>query len=537
MECPSLWSKDDFCSQDAIYRFFEKHEYSIGDRLSVPASDVFKSKPITEAIKNLYLVVDEEAILQVWLIEAPEKSHLKPWRYAVANAVKGKFFDILIIFTEDYQKFYFTSVCGNEIENDIPIYDPSSPCVECDRLIDNLANRRPIIDSSGLMASVAQARHELYAENLLTALNSGDSNIVKIKLSRVGLKYGGKLNFFLPRNESPLKSTLIDVIFTDNLENHIKKHLAQYCAEYLELTNENLQFIIILNEISINLFDNHGYSYGEILITNDEEIKIKILTSLITYIYSKVAFNSQTFEAQFGPYSPFFFIATFLMKKFLVKNKSRLEVIHKEWLRNFSKVYRLGDLDEELYLKHTYLSLLIKIVLFTKYLPEYEVVSAKTFEELSSWFEKRNIELFLNDFYSWAMEISQLVNLIFKSIRYSSYEADDIFRIIYQDMVSPSTRHALGEFYTPQELARLMVDDTYILGNIVLDPACGSGTFLIEIINKIRASNSLIEEQVKSINNLYGFDVNPIAVLVAKANLLLHCEELYSKGKIGRAHV
>ena len=127
-------------------------------------------------------------------------------------------------------------------------------------------------------------------------------------------------------------------------------------------------------------------------------------------------------------------------------------------------------------------------------------------------------------------DVSPLVNLIFNALFKAKYEADDIFRVIYQDMVSPGTRHAFGEFYTPIELAQLMVDDSYNYGQMVLDPACGSGTFLIEIISRIRSSTNNKQDLLKAINNLYGFDVNPIAVLVAKANILLHCEDILKDG-------
>jgi methylase of polypeptide subunit release factors len=527
----SLWEEQDFSSIGSIFNFFKKYNYKIGDSEPVLAQDVFKLKNIVDAIKSLYLVVDEDAILQVWLIEAPDHSHLKTWRDSIANAVKGKMFDLLIFFTEDYSQYYFVSICGDDIIDNIPVFNPSQPCQECDRLIENLANRRPIIDSSGLLATVAQARHELYAKTLLDAINSGDPNQVKMKLSRVGLRYGGKLNFFLPRDEAPLKYTLIDIVLEGNIDEIIQNRLGQYTAEYLQLSKQNLQYVLIIHSSGIYVYDSFGKNYGLIQFSQDElEITLKILTSFITCVDSKVAFNSRTFEAQFGPFSPFYIIAQTLMNEFLLERKEHLEIIRKEWLRNFGKVYRTDDLSDELYVKHAYLSLLIKIVLFSKYLPEKDVITAKSFEDLASWFENRRIELFLNDFYNWAMSISPLINLLFMVLRKAKYEADDIFRVIYQDMVSPSTRHALGEFYTPPELARLMIDYSYKPGQVVLDPACGSGTFLIEIMSKIRNEGISVEDQVKSINSLYGFDVNPIAVLVAKANLLLHCEDLFSKG-------
>jgi len=57
----------------------------------------------------------------------------------------------------------------------------------------------------------------------------------------------------------------------------------------------------------------------------------------------------------------------------------------------------------------------------------------------------------------------------------------DIVGYVYEDLIPAEERHALGEFYTPKPIAELIVrwcvrtpDD------VVLDPGCGSGTFLVE---------------------------------------------------------
>jgi methylase of polypeptide subunit release factors len=88
----------------------------------------------------------------------------------------------------------------------------------------------------------------------------------------------------------------------------------------------------------------------------------------------------------------------------------------------------------------------------------------------------------------------------------------------------------LGEFYTPPSLAKFMVDSSYIPKNFVLDPACGSGTFIIEVIRKILSNKNLeLEEQCVAISNLYGFDVNPIAIIATKTNIILILQEFVRK--------
>jgi hypothetical protein len=109
-----------------------------------------------------------------------------------------------------------------------------------------------------------------------------------------------------------------------------------------------------------------------------------------------------------------------------------------------------------------------------------------------------------------------------------SFKASDIFRTIYQEMIIAGVRHRLGEYYTPEALCKKMVNKSFEVGERVLDSSCGSGTFLIECYKKIdeffknHHSKELPPDWFNAINNIFGFDINPIAVLTTKANLILY---------------
>ncbi|MHA1750261.1 MAG: N-6 DNA methylase, partial [Promethearchaeota archaeon] len=315
----------------------------------------------------------------------------------------------------------------------------------------------------------------------------------------------------------------------NNVDGWIKDNLIQVIADYELMKNKELKLIVLFSADGLSYISGRGDVYGSIIFPKKEDELKPIFTTLITCFDVRAVFNAEVFEHQFGSFSPFFIKGKYLMDKYLKENQEEIQLIYKEWDRHFGKVYRSGDLNEELFIKHAYLSLLIKNVLFCKYLPEKVVQDANSLVKLSEYFDKRGVEMFFNDFYAWTNFITELREDIFQALKGSTYETDDIFRVIYQDMVSPSTRHALGEFYTPRELARLMIDEVYIPGQVVLDPACGSGTFLVEIISSIKKSNLSKEEKNAAIQKVYGFDVNPIAVLVSKANLLLHLEDIKSK--------
>src|ERR1700681_2533165 len=70
-----------------------------------------------------------------------------------------------------------------------------------------------------------------------------------------------------------------------------------------------------------------------------------------------------------------------------------------------------------------------------------------------------------------------------------------------------------GEFYTPRPVVRFMVEVTHPrLGETILDPACGTGGFLVEAF-------AHLEKQCKSV---YGGEAKPLPYLLAQMKLLLH---------------
>ena len=116
---------------------------------------------------------------------------------------------------------------------------------------------------------------------------------------------------------------------------------------------------------------------------------------------------------------------------------------------------------------------------------------------------------------------SSLHEKIFETLDNGVYSHQDLFHNLYQQIFFPIIRHRLGEFYTPQNLVKKMVEDFYEFGNKILDPACGSGSFLVEIFLKILNSRYPKELKQKAIDRVYGFDINPLATLTTKINLVL----------------
>lgn len=108
--------------------------------------------------------------------------------------------------------------------------------------------------------------------------------------------------------------------------------------------------------------------------------------------------------------------------------------------------------------------------------------------------------------------------------------ARDVLKDLYQRLLPRSIRHRLGEYYTPDWLAERVLDRVVEgraqlrLGTRVLDPAAGSGTFLVEAISRIRANAAgrpAAEILRGVVQNVVGFDLSPLAVQASKVNYLL----------------
>jgi hypothetical protein len=128
-----------------------------------------------------------------------------------------------------------------------------------------------------------------------------------------------------------------------------------------------------------------------------------------------------------------------------------------------------------------------------------------------NFIEEDNFFDFLNHDHEVFRELDDEIN------RYKSFSdlRDDVFRMLYEDLISPSERHNLGEFYTPEWVAEILTSHAVRKNDVVLDPACGSGTFLR---CSIKRKHNLGSKGITA--SVLGFDINPIAVAIAKANYL-----------------
>ena len=102
--------------------------------------------------------------------------------------------------------------------------------------------------------------------------------------------------------------------------------------------------------------------------------------------------------------------------------------------------------------------------------------------------------------------------------------AGDLLRDFYVQVVPRPLRRALGEFFTPQWLAERTLYRGVTIAMLdsrparILDPACGSGTFLVAALKReLFVQDALMpgetgEATRRALASVIGFDINPVAV-------------------------
>ncbi len=114
---------------------------------------------------------------------------------------------------------------------------------------------------------------------------------------------------------------------------------------------------------------------------------------------------------------------------------------------------------------------------------------------------------------------SMLLERILRPLASVGSQKVDYIGRLYEDLIPQEDRRRLGEFYTPGPIAKFMT--RWVIDareRTVLDPACGSGGFLVEALHRF---SELGLSPAESVSRAHGIDINPLAVTMATANLVL----------------
>ena len=193
------------------------------------------------------------------------------------------------------------------------------------------------------------------------------------------------------------------------------------------------------------------------------------------------------------------------------------------------------DLDR-LFVRHTYLSVVVGMAVQSAFgidIRERAESDSLRLLDGSVFFNEVGIRgVIESDFFAWPAETGGdgwLASLAARVARFEWSDAEyDVVRILYQSVVPAGDRRRLGEYYTPDWLAEAVVREvvTDPLNQRVLDPSCGSGTFLRAAIRAfVEAARAQGYEPNRIVGLLrekvLGIDIHPVSVHLARATWLL----------------
>jgi hypothetical protein len=203
---------------------------------------------------------------------------------------------------------------------------------------------------------------------------------------------------------------------------------------------------------------------------------------------------------------------------------------------------------ETLFLRHTYLASIARLMIWAALSRgkgtddlrkvSQDVLSGRYFhskglanlvdDDFFHWIRRPDAEKALAP--AWERILSQLSEYDLSQLR------EDVLKGVYQQLIDPVDRHDLGEYYTPDWLcerivAELLPNDGF---KTVLDPSCGSGSFLRAAITHYVEHNPAVKSADKLrliLANVQGIDIHPVAVTIARATYVLALGDLVNKSR------
>ncbi|MGB9854535.1 MAG: HsdM family class I SAM-dependent methyltransferase [Candidatus Bathyarchaeales archaeon] len=233
-----------------------------------------------------------------------------------------------------------------------------------------------------------------------------------------------------------------------------------------------------------------------------------------------------------------------------VKHDQSARLKFESWKDRLKIVYGYEP-GEDLFIIHTYLATLVKLVLYFKLAPRFSTEAKKLVKVIDgTFFNSHGLLNFVeDDFSAWTANSEVIENSceLFSELaqRLSQYNFscidEDFFKEIYEEMIERGERHKAGEYYTPEWLSQLILREVLKLWDEdkkdlprILDPACGSGTFLCNAIRLFKTrfeQRGLISNRALNeiLSHIVGMDINPLACMLSKANYIIALGELVKK--------
>ncbi|MGH7057438.1 MAG: N-6 DNA methylase, partial [Acetobacteraceae bacterium] len=201
------------------------------------------------------------------------------------------------------------------------------------------------------------------------------------------------------------------------------------------------------------------------------------------------------------------------------------------WDSLLREVYGDAVGDDSLFIQHTYLTIVAKTI--AARVLDIPIPSAAEILSGTRLVEAGIHGAVESDFFDWVLSDPAGHDLALRiarqAARFRLQDVEtDVLKALYESLIDPAQRHDLGEYYTPDWLAAKVTAAAIAdpLTGRVLDPACGSGTFLFHALRRLLAAADAAgwarqRAVAACAAQVRGIDVHPLAVIIARVTWLL----------------
>ena len=251
----------------------------------------------------------------------------------------------------------------------------------------------------------------------------------------------------------------------------------------------------------------------------------------------------QELLSAFGPDSPIFHRAAADLADLFgqCQGTAEVDLRYREWRSFVEKAYGSQVGDPQLFVRHTYLSTLARLVArlfldprFTPRNPE-DLLNTVT----GRYFQERGIDNFIeDDFFTWVVApcvgekgLELIARLCDSLSGYGFREAPpDVLPALYDQLAHPSEFEATGYDSVPYSLCDQLLRERSGLAQQpeqdILDPRCGPGAFLaaaVSVIGQARrqAGEDDFDVLMHVLDQVMGMDPNPVGVCIARVGYLM----------------
>lgn len=319
------------------------------------------------------------------------------------------------------------------------------------------------------------------------------------------------------------------------LSGYVETRSAQTGARYVGILTDGAEW---------RLYAHHGEDFPEVtrlVITPREPEAVERLTTWLEAVMAtreNVTPTPTAIRDSLGNTSPSFAldISDITAMYEAVADSPEVKLKRSLWSKLLTTALGTQFQDKtSLFVEHTYLVLIAEVVAHAVvgFNLEDESLTPATIVSGGAFHESQVTGVVEQDFFDWVLHAPggpAFVRRLAKQVaRFNWSEPEhDVLKVLYESVIDAATRHDLGEYYTPDWLADRTVREvvTEPLAQRVLDPSCGSGTFVFHAVrNYLSAAQEAGIPDYQAVSGVTrlvtGMDLHPVAVTLARVTYLL----------------